>query len=102
MGMDSNGFVLRTADTCLLLATACCHLPAVVLACRSQEKGDKMMRQLAADAKKAGQPSPSLEVSLLDLASFASVRDFVQRWEQQQRPLHVLINNAGMFNMGCK
>jgi NAD(P)-dependent dehydrogenase (short-subunit alcohol dehydrogenase family) len=59
-----------------------------------------MMQQLAADAAAAGQPAPSLELSLLDLASLASVRGFVQRWEEQARPLHVLINNAGMFNMG--
>lgn len=59
-----------------------------------------MMQQLAAGAKQAGQAAPSLEVSLLDLASLASVKAFVQRWEQQQRPLHILINNAGMFNMG--
>lgn len=73
----------------------------VVLACRSQSKGDAMMEQLAAAAKQAGQAAPSLEVSLLDLASLASVEAFVQRWEQQQRPLHILINNAGMFNMGA-
>lgn len=59
-----------------------------------------MVKQLAAEAKQAGRPAPSLEVSLLDLASLESVRGFVQRWEQQQRPLHILINNAGMFNMG--
>lgn len=59
-----------------------------------------MAQQLMVAAAAAGQPAPSTEVSLLDLASLASVRDFVQRWEQQQRPLHVLVNNAGMFAMG--
>eukprot|EP00878_Enallax_costatus_P045903 GHUV01055435.1.p2 GENE.GHUV01055435.1~~GHUV01055435.1.p2 ORF type:complete len:104 (-),score=33.88 GHUV01055435.1:289-600(-) len=75
-----------------------CH--AVVLACRSQSKGDALIKKLKAEAAAAGRPPPSLEVSLLDLASLESVRQFVQRWEQQHRPLHVLINNAGMFNMG--
>lgn len=59
-----------------------------------------MVKQLTAEAEQAGRPAPSLEVSLLDLSSLESVRAFVQRWEQQQRPLHVLILNAGMFNMG--
>jgi NAD(P)-dependent dehydrogenase (short-subunit alcohol dehydrogenase family) len=77
-------------------------LPAVVLACRSQSKGDALLKRLAADAQAAGQAAPSLEVSLLDLASLASVKDFVQRWEQRRRPLHILINNAGMFSMGGK
>lgn len=73
----------------------------VVLACRSQSKGDALLKRLAADAQAAGQAAPSLEVSLLDLASLASVKDFVQRWEQRRRPLHILINNAGMFSMGA-
>jgi NAD(P)-dependent dehydrogenase (short-subunit alcohol dehydrogenase family) len=59
-----------------------------------------MVQQLTAAAKQAGAPAPCLEVSLLDLASLQSVRGFVERWEQQQRPLHQLINNAGLFNMG--
>ena len=52
----------------------------VVLACRSQSKGDDMVKQLRADAKAAGQPEPHLEVSLLDLSSLESVRSFVARW----------------------
>jgi NAD(P)-dependent dehydrogenase (short-subunit alcohol dehydrogenase family) len=57
-----------------------------------------MIAQLNQEAAAAGIPPPKLEVSLLDLASLQSVRQFVARW--QQRPLHVLVNNAGMFNMG--
>lgn len=71
----------------------------MVLACRSQGKGDAMIKALAAQAQESGQPAPSLEVSLLDLASLESVRSFVQRWEQRQRPVHILINNAGLFNL---
>jgi len=59
-----------------------------------------MVESLKGAAQQAGRAPPSLEVNLLDLASLDSVRSFVQRWEQQQRPLHILINNAGMFNMG--
>jgi NAD(P)-dependent dehydrogenase (short-subunit alcohol dehydrogenase family) len=72
----------------------------VVLACRSRSKGEGMVRALGSAAQAAGRPPPSLEVSLLDLASLESVRAFVGRWEAQRRPLHVLINNAGVFNMG--
>jgi NAD(P)-dependent dehydrogenase (short-subunit alcohol dehydrogenase family) len=72
----------------------------VVLACRSQSKGDAMIKALSAQAQESGQRAPSLEVSLLDLSSLESVRSFVQRWEQRQRPVHILINNAGLFNLG--
>jgi len=37
---------------------------------------------------------------LLDLDSLDSVRAFVAEWERSKRPLHVLINNAGVFHMG--
>jgi hypothetical protein len=96
LGSCSAGAAIACKAPALLV------LPAVVLACRSQSKGDALMKRLAAAAESAGQSAPSLEVSLLDLASLASVKDFVLRWEQQRRPLHILINNAGMFNMGGK
>lgn len=59
-----------------------------------------MVQRLTAAAAAASQPPPRLEISLLDLASLESVRQFVARWEATKRPLHVLINNAGLFNMG--
>eukprot|EP00879_Flechtneria_rotunda_P010816 GHRR01011303.1.p1 GENE.GHRR01011303.1~~GHRR01011303.1.p1 ORF type:complete len:286 (+),score=116.23 GHRR01011303.1:847-1704(+) len=60
-----------------------------------------MIKKLNEQADAAGNPRPSLEVSLLDLSSLDSVRQFVERFEAQKRPLHALINNAGMFNMGA-
>lgn len=36
----------------------------------------------------------------LDLLSLASVRSFAAEWERQQRPLHVLVNNAGVLLLG--
>ena len=36
----------------------------------------------------------------LDLASLKSVREFGAKWEQSGRELHILINNAGVLNMG--
>lgn len=39
-----------------------------------------------------------MQVALLDVASQASVRSFAARWTTAGRPLHVLINNAGIFS----
>lgn len=39
------------------------------------------------------------QVWLLDLASLKSVREFGAKWEKEQRPLHILINNAGIYNI---
>lgn len=40
------------------------------------------------------------QVQLLDVASQASVRAFAKRWTAARRPLHVLVNNAGVFSFG--
>ena len=94
---------------------------AVVLACRSLSKGAVLKRELieeaAAAARRSGGASssssssssssktrasaaftPSLEVRQLDVADLDSVRSFVDAWGD--RPLHILVNNAGVFNMG--
>ncbi len=39
-----------------------------------------------------------MQVALLDVASQASVRSFAAQWTAARRPLHVLINNAGIFS----
>ena len=71
-----------------------------MLACRSRSKGEALAKRLAAAAEAAGGPPPSLEVMALDLDSLESVRAFAAAWEGAARPLHVLINNAGIFSMG--
>ncbi|WP_199254601.1 SDR family NAD(P)-dependent oxidoreductase [Mycolicibacterium mengxianglii] len=39
---------------------------------------------------------PGVEIGELDLVDVASVDGFVSRWLESDRPLHVLINNAGL------
>ena len=39
--------------------------------------------------------SNKIELEQLDLASLKSVRDFVKRFLEKKRPLHILVNNAG-------
>ena len=72
----------------------------MVLACRDEKRGEQLRVALEANAKEHGNSKPQAEVMLLDVSSLQSVRSFVQRWNQQQRPLHCLINNAGIFDIG--
>jgi NAD(P)-dependent dehydrogenase (short-subunit alcohol dehydrogenase family) len=65
----------------------------VILACRRPDAA-----QQAADAIRAEHPSAQVECMRLDLADLSSVRDFAAQFIAQERPLHVLVNNAGVMN----
>lgn len=63
---------------------------AVCLACRNQDKAAAardLILQLA--------PGAQVELHVLDLASFASIRRFAEQFAAQHAQLDVLINNAG-------
>lgn len=40
-----------------------------------------------------------MEVAKLDVADPESVKKFVEDWRNSKRPVHLLINNAGVFNI---
>lgn len=73
-------------------------LYAVILACRDKSRGENLKRLLVEQAEEYGNTKPDAEVMLLDVSSLQSVRSFAQHWNQ--RPLHGLINNAGIFDVG--
>ena len=64
----------------------------VVLACRNPDKG-----RAALEAIRSEQPSASLELMELDLASLASVRAFAKAFLDKHQRLDVLCNNAGVM-----
>ena len=69
----------------------------VIMACRNEEKGetarsDVMMRV----------PAASLEVMILDLSDYASVRSFAAAFRARYAKLDVLINNAGILLYSAK
>jgi WW domain-containing oxidoreductase len=92
----------------------------VVLACRSTQRGQAAAERLAAIAAQLAPPAagqargssasgprppalgspacaPRVEVQPLDLASLASVRRFVRRWQASGRGLDLLVCNAGVM-----
>ena len=64
----------------------------VILACRDRRKGHAALTRLNAET-----PNTHTELAILDLASLASVRDFAAAELAKRRPLHILINNAGVM-----
>ena len=65
----------------------------VVVCARSREKAEDAVARLLADAP-AGRTAESL---ILDLASLASVREAAASFLASERPLHVLVLNAGIM-----
>jgi len=64
----------------------------VVLTGRNREKG-----RMAVDGIKRAVPGATVRFEMLDLASLKSVRVFAEKMLAQRKPLHLLINNAGVM-----
>ena len=64
----------------------------VMLACRDPLRG-----QAALDRMQADSDGVETELVVLDLASLASIREFAKQELARRRPLHLLINNAGVY-----
>src|ERR1700743_3303605 len=64
----------------------------VVLTGRNREKG-----RAAIDRIKRAVPGATVRFEMLDLASLKSVRAFAEKMLAQGKPLHLLINNAGVL-----
>lgn len=75
--------------TALKLARKGAH---VLLACRDRQRGEDALARLHADS-----PGIHAELILLDLASLESIRQVAAAELANHRPLHLLINNAGVM-----
>jgi NAD(P)-dependent dehydrogenase (short-subunit alcohol dehydrogenase family) len=85
----SSGIGVETAR---VLAIAGAH---VVMACRSVASGESVARELRSQLPTAGRESFAVEA--LDLSDLTSVRGFAERFAATKRPLHLLVNNAGIM-----
>ena len=65
----------------------------VFIACRDATKAAP-----AVDFIRHTTGNPDVEFLPLDLASLDSVRNFVKLFQERHLPLHILVNNAGIFN----
>jgi NAD(P)-dependent dehydrogenase (short-subunit alcohol dehydrogenase family) len=65
---------------------------AVILACRNAEKGEAARTKIVAE-----NPAAQVEARVLDVADLGSVRRFAAEFLGENRPLDLLINNAGVM-----
>ena len=64
----------------------------LLLACRSMKSGESMAASLR---KETG--NDDISVMLLDLSSFADVKEFVEQIRKMKRPVAALVNNAAIL-----
>jgi len=64
----------------------------IIIACRDVDRGEEAAEKIKLETKNG-----RILVMFLDLSSLDSVRHFVSEFKQKRIPLHVLINNAGVW-----
>ncbi len=62
----------------------------IIMVCRDYEKGTNTQREIM---EKTG--NSDIELFIADLASQSSIKEFVKRYKEKYKVLHILINNAG-------
>jgi retinol dehydrogenase 12 len=69
-----------------------------MLACRDVAAGDQVAKEVEKAQKAAGHPSHAI-VQHLDLSDLKSVKECVTKITASGEPLHILVNNAGIYDM---
>ncbi|XP_067940115.1 retinol dehydrogenase 11-like [Watersipora subatra] len=64
----------------------------VIISVRDHDKGTAAMSHI-----KSAVPTADIAYSIMELSDPQSIRDFVTSFLAKEKPLHVLMNNAGMF-----
>lgn len=68
----------------------------VILACRSESRGTAALEEIR---EKTG--NSEVHLRLVDLSSLDSVREFAERILEEEKALHILVNNAGVSGETC-
>ncbi|XP_067938955.1 retinol dehydrogenase 13-like [Watersipora subatra] len=69
----------------------------VILACRDLQSADKVREEIIEESF-----NPNVAIKHLDLVSLQSIADFAKDINSSERRLDVLVNNAGVMNIGRK
>lgn len=96
VNLVNKTFVITGGNSGIGLETARALLSKnahVIVASKSRERGDAAVQELKQEAS----PEAKVECMQIDLASFSSIRQFAEDFEKRSLPLHVLVNNAGVF-----
>ena len=95
--LDGKTCVITGASSGLGLATATALAQMgarTVLVCRDRARGEAALNEIVQTTR-----NRDVELMLADLSSQAAIRKLADDFLSTERPLHVLVNNAGAINM---
>ncbi len=65
----------------------------IVMVCRNKERGENAQKQIKEESGNS-----NIDLIIADLASLESVKNLAEEFKKKYNQLHILINNAGIFN----
>lgn len=65
----------------------------IVMVCRNKERGENAQKQIKEESGNS-----NVDLIIADLASLESVKNLADEYKKKYDKLHILINNAGVFN----
>ncbi|MQL96843.1 hypothetical protein Taro_029526 [Colocasia esculenta] len=93
--MEGKNCIITGANSGIGYATAeglASRGATVYMVCRSKERGEAALSKIQSST---GNPNVYLEVC--DLSSMAEIKSFASRFSSMDKPVHVLVNNAGIL-----
>lgn len=69
----------------------------VIMACRNETDGKTVQKEIVQQSS-----NTNIVIEIVDLSSQKSIRHFVEKFYKENRQLHVLVNNAGIYMMERK
>lgn len=93
--MEGKNCIVTGANSGLGYATAeglAQRGATVYMVCRSKERGEAALSKIQSNTR-----NPNIHLEVCDLSSISEVKSFASKFSSKDKPLHVLVNNAGLL-----
>lgn len=93
--MEGKNCIVTGANSGIGYATAeglASRGATVYMVCRSKERGEAALAKIHSTTS-----NPNVHLEVCDLSSISEVKAFASKFSSENKPLHVLINNAGIL-----
>ncbi|KAF3333466.1 Dehydrogenase/reductase SDR family member 12 [Carex littledalei] len=93
--MDGKNCIVTGANSGIGFATAeglASRGATVYMVCRNKERGEAAQSQIQSNTG-----NPNIHLEICDLSSVRDIKTFVSQFSLNDKPLHVLVNNAGIL-----